>query len=102
MNVPNQITVGRFFLGIVVLVLLGMFDWARRDSQTWMIHTAFWLFIIAALSDILDGYLARRHNQITAFGRILDPFADKILVLGSFILLLGDGFRDVTAIMSRT
>jgi CDP-diacylglycerol---glycerol-3-phosphate 3-phosphatidyltransferase len=59
-----------------------------------MIHLAFWLFLIAALSDILDGYLARRYHQITAFGRILDPFADKILVIGSFVLLLGDGFRD--------
>lgn len=94
MNVPNQITVGRFFLAIVVLVLLAWFDHDQADSQRWMIHTAFWLFLVAALSDILDGYLARRHNQITAFGRILDPFADKMLVLGSYVLLLGDGFRD--------
>ncbi len=94
MNVPNQITVGRFFAAIVVLVLLSLYDHAKADEHRWMIHAAFWLFLVAALSDILDGYLARRQNQITAFGRILDPFADKLLVVGSYILLLGGGFRD--------
>lgn len=96
MNLPNQITVGRFFLAVIVLILLASFSWDQRESQRWMIHAAFWLFIVAALSDILDGYLARRQNQVTAFGRILDPFADKMLVLGSYILLLGSGFRDAS------
>ncbi len=94
MNLPNQITVGRFFLAIIVLVLLSLFDYQHRDSQRWMMDAAFWLFLVAALSDILDGYLARRHNQITAFGRILDPFADKLLVVGAYVLLLGDGYCD--------
>jgi len=94
MNLPNQITVGRFFLAIIVLILLSLFDYAHRDTQLWMIHAAFWLFLVAAISDILDGYLARRNNQITAFGRIIDPFADKLLVVGSYVLLLGDGFFD--------
>lgn len=98
MNLPNQITVGRFFLAVIVLILLASFSWDQRESQRWMIHTAFWLFIVAALSDVLDGYLARRQNQVTAFGRILDPFADKILVLGSYILLLGSGFRDASGV----
>lgn len=94
MNLPNQITVGRFFVAIIVLILLNFFEFTHRETQLWMIHWAFWLFLIAALSDILDGYLARRHNQITAFGRILDPFADKLLVVGAYILLLGDGFMN--------
>ena len=94
MNLPNQITVGRFFLSIVCLLLLAGYDESRRVEQLWMLDTAFYLFIVAAVSDILDGYLARRQNQVTAFGRILDPFVDKILVCGGFILLLGPGFDD--------
>lgn len=94
MNLPNQITVARFFLAIICLVLLAGYEEGRRAEQLWMLDTAFWVFIIAAISDILDGYLARRQNQVTSFGRILDPFVDKILVCGGFILLLGSGFDD--------
>ena len=94
MNLPNQITIGRFFLAIVFLVGLSFFDWRSRDSQLWLIDTAFYIFIIAAVSDILDGYLARKQNQVTSFGRILDPFVDKSLVCGGFVLLLGSGFID--------
>ncbi|GJQ25737.1 MAG: hypothetical protein HBSAPP02_07690 [Phycisphaerae bacterium] len=96
MNLPNQITLARLVLAIVFFCLLGVFEWPRRVDQAWMIESAFWLFIIAALSDILDGYLARKQNQVTSFGRILDPFVDKILVCGGFILLLGPGFHDET------
>lgn len=49
---------------------------------------AFWLFLLAAFTDFLDGYLARKFGQVTAFGRVADPFADKILVSGTFVLLL--------------
>ena len=94
MNLPNQITVGRFFVAIVFLALLTRFDVADRQRLLWMLDLAFVLFVVAALSDILDGYLARRHDQVTSFGRILDPFVDKILVVGAFILLVGRGFRD--------
>ncbi|MFQ5430648.1 MAG: CDP-diacylglycerol--glycerol-3-phosphate 3-phosphatidyltransferase, partial [Phycisphaerae bacterium] len=59
-----------------------------------MLDAAFVLFVVAAGTDWLDGYLARRQNQVTAFGRILDPFVDKVLVIGAFVLLLGRGFRD--------
>ena len=47
----------------------------------------FWLFILIAVSDVLDGWLARRGNHITAFGRIADPFVDKVMVLGAMIYL---------------
>lgn len=94
MNLPNQITTGRLLLSVVFLCLLATFEYSRRAAQLWMLDLAFVLFIVCALSDILDGYLARRHNQVTSFGRILDPFADKILVCGAFILLLGRGYVD--------
>ncbi len=94
MNLPNQITLARLVLAIIFFCLVGAFEWPRRAEQAWMIEVAFWLFIVAALSDILDGYLARKQNQVTSFGRILDPFVDKILVCGGFILLLGPGYHD--------
>jgi len=93
-NLPNQITIARFFMAIAFLLLLTFFDLAHRQQMIWMLDAAFVLFVVAALSDILDGYLARRQDQVTAFGRILDPFVDKILVVGAFVLLLGSGFRD--------
>ncbi len=98
MNLPNQITVARFFLAILCLLLLAGYEEGRRAEQMWMLDAAFWIFIIAAISDILDGYLARRQNQVTSFGRILDPFVDKILVCGGFILLLGSGFDDAKGV----
>jgi CDP-diacylglycerol---glycerol-3-phosphate 3-phosphatidyltransferase len=50
--------------------------------------TSFWLFVVAAGTDWVDGYFARKFGQVTALGRILDPFADKVIVCGTFILLV--------------
>lgn len=94
MNLPNQITTGRFFLAVIFLTLLWYFTPARGAAQPWLMDVAFVLFVVAGLSDILDGYLARKHNQITSFGRILDPFVDKVLTLGAFIMFLGANFND--------
>lgn len=94
MNLPNQITVGRFVLSLVFIVLMARFDHRALPGCQWMLDWAFWIFIVAAVSDILDGYLARKYNQVTSFGRILDPFVDKILVGGAFVLFLGTGFVD--------
>ncbi len=94
MNVPNQITTARFFLSVAFLILLASYDAARSQQTAWMLDVAFILFVLAAASDWLDGYLARKQNQVTSFGRILDPFVDKILTVGAFVLLLGSGFRD--------
>ena len=93
-NLPNQITIARLFLAVACLILLAAFDYAERGREGWMLDAAFVLFVIAAATDWLDGYLARRQNQVTAFGRILDPFVDKILVLGAFVLMLGTNFLD--------
>jgi len=94
MNLPNQITVGRFFVAIVFIVLLSLFDSRRMPDHLWIIDLSFVLFVVAAATDYLDGYLARKHNQVTSFGRILDPFVDKILVGGAFVLFLDGGFVD--------
>lgn len=89
-NLPNQITIGRLALGIVFFACLAQYD--ARAPQVWLLDLSAGLFLIAAISDIVDGYLARKHNQVTSFGRIIDPFVDKILVIGAYIFLAGDGF----------
>lgn len=93
-NLPNQITIGRLFLAIIVLVLLAFFDFGRLPQGLWMLDAAFVLFVASAGTDWLDGYLARKHDQVTSFGRITDPFVDKVLLVGTSVLLLGRGFRD--------
>jgi CDP-diacylglycerol--glycerol-3-phosphate 3-phosphatidyltransferase len=76
-NIPNQITVARLFLSIACFAFLG----------TGFYLVALILFALAAGTDWIDGYWARRYQQITQLGRILDPFADKFLICGVFIFL---------------
>jgi len=92
-NLPNQITIARLFMAVLLFVCLARYD-ARSAPDIRLLDLSAGLFLVAALSDILDGYLARRHNQVTSFGRVLDPFVDKILVLGTYIFLAGDSFVD--------
>lgn len=64
------------------------------DGRQWWGNAAFVLFIAAALSDIADGYLARRWGVVTDFGRVMDPFVDKVLVLGAFVYLASPKFAE--------
>jgi CDP-diacylglycerol---glycerol-3-phosphate 3-phosphatidyltransferase len=93
-NLPNQITLGRLVLTTILFVLLAQFD--VRNPNTLLMHIAFWLFVVAALTDVLDGYLARKKGLVTSFGRIIDPFVDKILVCGTFVFFLDPNFIDQT------
>lgn len=88
LNVPNLLTLSRFLLAMVLFVLI--------DAEGWW-QTSAVLFVIAALTDFLDGFYARRYGQITILGRILDPFVDKIIICGAFIFLLGHPLSGVTA-----
>ena len=86
---PNRITAVRF---VGAIVLFGIFaSWGSPSEADVLRKTstqiAFWLFVLTALTDYLDGYLARRDNLVSAFGRIADPFVDKVLVVGSMIFL---------------
>jgi CDP-diacylglycerol--glycerol-3-phosphate 3-phosphatidyltransferase len=87
---PNRITALRFLGAMALFAIFALHgaDSARdlAASRT-LLQSAFWLFVITAASDVLDGYLARRGNQITAFGRIADPFVDKVLVMGAMVFL---------------
>jgi len=79
-NWPNTLTVIRT---ILALIIPWMF---LQDSLSWRLWAAL-LFIIAAVTDIVDGRMARANNDITSFGKILDPIADKLLILGAFVTL---------------
>jgi CDP-diacylglycerol--glycerol-3-phosphate 3-phosphatidyltransferase len=80
-NLPNQLTSLRLILAVIMFCLI---PW--RTGATYLAATA--LFLLAAGTDWLDGYYARKYNLITTLGRILDPFADKVIVCGTFIFLV--------------
>lgn len=114
MNLPNLITLMRLVLTAGVFVCLelvgndlqlgwealqralpeGRYGAAGHLHDTYvvvdptLVWAAFVLFLIAAFTDFLDGYLARKWNLVTAFGRVADPFADKVLIAGSLVTLL--------------
>ena len=86
MNLPNALTIGRIFLvPLVVAVLLT--KEIRSEIRWWALLGAS-LFLAAALTDLLDGYLARRRKQVTTLGRLLDPIADKLLISAALISLV--------------
>lgn len=93
MNLPNLITLARLVLTAAVFVCLelsapGGHAAAAPRADAALVWAAFVLFLIAAFTDFLDGHLARKWGMVTAFGRVADPFADKVLVAGSLITLL--------------
>lgn len=93
-QLPNALTVLRLILAAVFFILLNQYRYGTGDSVvggTWLL-VATGLFILAAITDYFDGYLARKWKVETSFGRIMDPFCDKVLVLGAFIYLSGPRF----------
>ncbi|MDF1798154.1 MAG: CDP-diacylglycerol--glycerol-3-phosphate 3-phosphatidyltransferase [Planctomycetota bacterium] len=85
---PNRITALRFVGALVLFFVLALWGTGRTETEPGaMTMLCFFLFVIIALTDYLDGYLARRDNLVSAFGRIADPFVDKVLVLGTMIFL---------------
>lgn len=87
MNLPNFLTLFRiFFVPILVVVLLTPYseDWFGIERYS----LAIIIFLLATLTDILDGQIARRRNQVSKFGALLDPIADKLLVSAALIVLV--------------
>lgn len=84
---PNRITMMRFVGSLVLFALLELKGRATPEVLDPFVVVSFWLFILIAASDFLDGWLARRGNTITSFGRIADPFVDKVLVIGAMVYL---------------
>ena len=83
-NLPNTITLSRLILTAAFVIFVA---W----ESTWGHITALILFIIAAASDFVDGWLARKMNLVTPLGKLLDPLADKILVCAAFVFLTAKG-----------
>lgn len=81
MNLPNSLSISRIFLTPVLVVIL----LTRVEGKE--IYGAA-IFVIAALTDFFDGYFARKRNQVTTVGKLLDPIADKLLVTSAFISLV--------------
>src|SRR5688500_4621174 len=90
-HVPNLITGGRLLLAGVFFAMLAVYQYEGRGDP-WYLNTAFIIYCVALFTDFLDGYLARKWKVEGAFGRVVDPFVDKILVLGSFIFFAGKNF----------
>lgn len=89
-HIPNILTIARLIMSVVLFILLSLYR--PREGWSLLLDIALIVFLAALLTDFLDGFLARRWRVDSKIGRIIDPLADKILVLGSFILLLGDNF----------
>jgi CDP-diacylglycerol--glycerol-3-phosphate 3-phosphatidyltransferase len=103
-NVPNQLTAARLLLSIVLFVVIGIAQGldpaARAALQSNLFLAALVLFVVAAGTDWIDGYWARKYGQITVLGRISDPFADKIIICGTFIFLVASPASRVAAWMA--
>lgn len=95
LNLANKLTIFRIIL-VPVIMLIPIIDRVWGISGTFLgISTAFWImniiFIIASITDKLDGHIARSRNEVTTFGKFLDPLADKILVISALIILVEYG-----------
>ncbi|MDO4805082.1 MAG: CDP-diacylglycerol--glycerol-3-phosphate 3-phosphatidyltransferase [Lachnospiraceae bacterium] len=87
MNLPNKLTI----LRMILIVPFVFFMLVGGDGEGWMKWAALATFIIASLTDMLDGKIARKYNLITDFGKFMDPLADKLLVCSALICLVDLG-----------
>ena len=87
MNLPNKLSIARALCIPVIVILLYLNDEGCRIA-------AAVLFILAALTDLLDGKIARKYNLVTDFGKFIDPVADKLLVLTTLVMLVRGGLME--------
>jgi CDP-diacylglycerol--glycerol-3-phosphate 3-phosphatidyltransferase len=102
MNVPNKITICRIALSILLIVLMVFpinrigLEFPEFQISNVIVDSKYLIcgiiFLIASLTDFLDGYLARKYNLVTDLGKVMDAIADKILVNGVLIILATDGW----------
>lgn len=92
LNLPNKITLARLVIAVALFALLSILLIAEDRRWGWdrslILNIAVVTFVICVATDWLDGWLARRWGMVTVFGRIADPFVDKIVICGSFIYLI--------------
>ena len=90
-NIPNWLTMGRLAISMALFALLADCDLAQGPDVGILLASVV-IYIVAGLTDVLDGHLARKWDCTSAFGRIADPFVDKVIVCGTFVLLTGRNF----------
>jgi len=90
-TLPNQLTALRFVLSLVLFLLLALCD-VMPERCTGLLNGGFWVFMAATVTDLFDGWVARRTNTVTVFGRMMDPFVDKVLVCGAMVFLSSGTF----------
>ena len=95
LNLANKLTIFRIIL-VPIMMIIPIIDGISGLSGSFLeVPKAFWImnliFIVASITDKLDGYIARSRNQVTTFGKFLDPLADKILVLSALVILVEYG-----------
>jgi len=89
-RIPNAITMLRILIAAAFFAVLGGYRFP--DEGILWGNVAIALFVLAATTDFVDGYLARKWNVVSLFGRLMDPFCDKVLILGTFIYFAGPRF----------
>ncbi|MDO8493895.1 MAG: CDP-diacylglycerol--glycerol-3-phosphate 3-phosphatidyltransferase [Deltaproteobacteria bacterium] len=90
-NIPNYITMGRFIAVLILAIVMGFMDDAGRipvDRNRDLSYASAAIFTLAMISDMVDGYLARRMKIISTFGQFFDPLADKLLFLVAMIFMV--------------
>ncbi|MFV0337461.1 MAG: CDP-diacylglycerol--glycerol-3-phosphate 3-phosphatidyltransferase [Chthoniobacterales bacterium] len=92
MNLPNKLTLSRLAVTFFFVAALTL-QWPKANT------CALILFLIATITDYLDGQIARRRNLVTDFGKLMDPLADKILVASAFIVLVKEGAMPAWAVI---
>lgn len=112
MNLPNKLTMARICL-IPILVLVCIFPYAQVGIEVYSFRfggitgvslsvvnlAALAIFVIASVTDFIDGYLARKHNLVTTFGKFADPIADKLLVNTMFLLFVYQGIVPIVPVL---
>ena len=94
MNLPNKLTILRMIM--IVPFVIVMLAGAAVPAGKWIALT---LFIVASLTDFVDGYLARKYNLVTNFGKFMDPLADKLLVCSALIVFVELGYIPAWAVI---
>jgi CDP-diacylglycerol--glycerol-3-phosphate 3-phosphatidyltransferase len=91
-NLANQVTLSRLLLSGVFFGVISLFDASTGRPQVHVLVVALCVYVLACITDIIDGEIARRHSGITTFGRVIDPFVDKVLAVGTFVFFASNHF----------
>lgn len=92
MNLPNQLTIARLLVTFIFVAVMSI-------ERSWSFTAALWLFVTAAITDWLDGWIARRYGLITNFGKLMDPLVDKVMITAAFVMLSAHGLFPAWALV---